>query len=95
VDEIGITIKRKRRRVAGRIEKLREKREIYREAMRLKREGLKRMQIWEKIGRQVPLNTLEGWIYRDRTPYMLENLKNQIDNHKSKRDSALRACPCL
>ena len=75
VNQIGITIKRKKQKAIGRIENLKRKREIYYTIIRLKNKGLKRKQIWEEMKGEISWGTLDGWIYSNRKPYYIENAK--------------------
>lgn len=76
VDEIGITIARKRKKVMDRINELRKKKEVYRIVIRLRKKGLKRKQILEKFHRFLSPGTFDGWIYSGKKPYYIENAKS-------------------
>lgn len=75
VDKIGITVARKRKKVIDRINELRKKREVYHKVIRLRKEGLKRKQILEKLSGSLSPGTFDGWIYSDTKPYYIENAK--------------------
>jgi len=75
VDKIKITIARKRKKVMNRINKLRKKAEIYRKVIRLRKEGLKRKQILEKLNGSLSPGTFDNWVYSGRKPYYIENAK--------------------
>lgn len=77
VDEIGITIARKRKKVIDRINELRKKREAYHTVIRLRKEGLKRKQILEKFNGFLHPGTFDGWVYSDTKPYYIENAKTK------------------
>jgi len=77
VDEIGITIARKRKKVINRINELKEKRDTYHTVIRLKKEGLKRKQILEKFNGFLSPGTFDGWVYSDEKPYYIENAKTK------------------
>jgi len=77
VDKIGITIARKRKKVIGRINELRKKREIYHKVIKLRKKGLKRKQILERFNGFIFSGTFDSWVYSGKKPYYIENAKTK------------------
>lgn len=75
VERIGITIQRKRDKIRNRLreikrkmKKINERMEIYYKIKKLKENGIKRKETWERINRKIPISTFDNWFYYNGKP---------------------------